>query len=129
MKTSIISIGSEINLGQIINTNSQFIAEEIAEIGLECNFMMTARDELDDIVYIIKKAAEVSDIIIISGGLGPTSDDMTREAVATALGVVLIKDDDLDPTSTKFLKRIKNESIQKNLLKQSYSPLWLRQFL
>jgi len=129
MKTSILSIGSELNLGQIVNTNSQFIAEEIAAIGLECNFMMTARDEIDDIVHIVKMAQKVSDIILISGGLGPTSDDITREAVAKAFGLSLVKDSRLDATSTKFLKRIKNENIQKNLLKQSYIPQGSKPFV
>ena len=85
MNFSIVSIGTEINLGLILNTNSKYIAETLTELGLECNFMITVRDRIDDVIEALRISRDQSDIIIISGGLGPTDDDLTREAVAKFL--------------------------------------------
>ncbi|MBN1299161.1 MAG: nicotinamide-nucleotide amidohydrolase family protein [Actinobacteria bacterium] len=122
MRFSIISIGTEINLGLIINTNSKYIAESLTDMGLECNYMLTVRDNEDDIVRSLQICSGLSEIIIISGGLGPTDDDMTRSAVARFLNTSLVKDNSLDSTSLKFLKYVRNEKITENLLRQSYIP-------
>lgn len=122
MKFSILSIGTELNLGLIINTNSQYIAESLTEIGLECNYMVTVSDIEDDIVSSLDICEKLSDIVIICGGLGPTDDDLTREAVARYLGRKLLRDKTLDETSLKFLNYIKNDNLTKNLVRQSYIP-------
>ncbi len=121
MKCSIITIGTELNLGLILNRNAQYLAEKVTELGIECNFIFTVRDDTRDISITVKQGLECSDIIIISGGLGPTDDDVTRNAVASALGVELIRDKGLDRTSLKFIKKI-NSKIKKRLLRQSYIP-------
>lgn len=122
MKTSIICIGSEINLGLIINTNAAYIAQRLSEIGIESNIIISVKDLKND----IKKAADFcinhSDIIILSGGLGPTEDDLTREAVAEMLNVRLIKNDLLDDKSLRFIKKEISLELREKLLKQSYIP-------
>lgn len=122
MNFSVISIGTELTLGLILNTNSRYIAEELTDLGLECNYMITVRDNEEDIVNSIKICADLSDIIIISGGLGPTDDDMTRSAVAKYFNVPLKQDRALDTSSLKFLKYIKNNKIKINLIRQSFIP-------
>jgi len=122
LKFSIISIGTEINLGLILNTNSKYIAEVLTELGLECNFMVTVRDSEPDIVNAIKICKDLSELIIVSGGLGPTDDDLTREAIAKFLNRDLIRDNSLDESSLRFLKYIKNDVITQGLLKQSSVP-------
>jgi nicotinamide-nucleotide amidase len=122
MKFSIISVGTELCLGLVINTNSKYIAEHLTEIGLECNFMYTARDKQDELSMVLKESLMHSEIIIISGGLGPTDDDITRNAVALALNLKLVRDRSLDETSLKFLKRVKIKGVHNSLLKQSYIP-------
>ncbi len=92
MKFSIVSIGTELNLGLILNTNSKYITEMLTELGLECNYMFTVRDDCDDIENALKEAIKHSEVIVISGGLGPTDDDLTRIAVAKALNKDLVKD-------------------------------------
>jgi nicotinamide-nucleotide amidase len=122
VKFSVLSIGTEINLGLILNTNSKYIAEVLTDMGLECNYMLTVRDNEDDIIKSLQICADLSDIVIISGGLGPTDDDLTRNAVAGFLGAGLVRDKKLDNCSLKFLKYVKNEKITQNLLRQSYIP-------
>jgi competence/damage-inducible protein CinA C-terminal domain len=122
VKFSILSIGTELNLGLILNTNSKYIAETLTELGLENNYMLTVRDDIRDISNALKICIKNSDIVIISGGLGPTDDDVTREAVADFLSEKLIRLEELDKTSLKFLKFIKNDEIIQNLKRQSFIP-------
>jgi nicotinamide-nucleotide amidase len=126
LRFAIISIGTELNLGLILNTNSKYIAESLAELGLECNYMFTVRDNEDDIADVVNEGLKRSDILILSGGLGPTDDDITRDAVARALNLKLVRDPDLDDTSLGFVKRINDgeiaENLKESLLKQSLIP-------
>lgn len=122
MNCSIISIGTELNLGLITNTNSQYIAQRLSELGIECNYMFTVPDRINDISNVIKLGIRFSDIIIISGGLGPTDDDLTREAVADTIGVPLVRNEKLDPSSLKFIRTRRTPEINDRLLRQSYIP-------
>ena len=122
MNCSIISIGTELNLGLITNTNSQYIAQKLSELGIECNYMFTVPDKMDDISNVIRLGIKFSDIIIISGGLGPTDDDLTREAVADAIGVPLVRNEKLDPSSLKFIRTRRTPEISERLLRQSCIP-------
>jgi nicotinamide-nucleotide amidase len=119
---SILTIGTELTLGLILNQNSQYIAERIAELGLECSLVMTVGDRSEDIENGLKYALSHSNSVIISGGLGPTDDDLTRNAVAGALGLKLVKNDKLDNTSLRFVRKKKTPEIRKRLLRQSYIP-------
>ena len=120
MNCSIISIGTELNLGLILNRNSKYIAERMTDLGIECRFMFTVGDKTDDISKVLKQSLENSDLIIISGGLGPTDDDITREAVASILNLKLVRNKSLDQSSLKFIKRTKNKKIHQRLLRQSF---------
>jgi nicotinamide-nucleotide amidase len=82
MKAEIIAIGSELLLGQIIDTNSSYIAKRLAENGIELVQTTTVGDDLQKMKEVIKEAAERSQIIITTGGIGPTEDDLTREVIA-----------------------------------------------
>ena len=122
MNCSIISIGTELNLGLITNTNSKYIAERLSELGIECNYMFTVSDKMDDISNVLKLGIKFSDIIILSGGLGPTDDDLTREAVAAAIGAPVVRNEKLDPSSLKFIRTRRTPGINERLLRQSYIP-------
>lgn len=80
INAEIIAIGSELLLGQIANTNAQWMSEQLALHGINTFFHTVVGDNLERITKIMKQAAERSNVIIISGGLGPTEDDMSREA-------------------------------------------------
>jgi len=122
MDCSIISIGTELTLGLILNENSRYIAERLADIGLECKYMFTVGDSAVEIVNVIEQGLKYSDVIIINGGLGPTDDDITRSVVSEVLKKRLIKDEKLDKSSLKFKKRVKDKNITERLLRQSYIP-------
>jgi len=122
MKASIVCIGSEINLGLITNTNASFIAQKLSEIGIESNLIISVKDNSRDIIDATSFALEKSEIIILSGGLGPTEDDITRESVAKLLDLNLVKDDSLDSTSLRFIRKEINPSLKEKLLRQSYIP-------
>jgi nicotinamide-nucleotide amidase len=93
MRAEIISIGDELTTGQRLDTNSQWLAERLLEIGVPVAFHTTVGDQLSDNVLVFRQACERADIIIATGGLGPTADDLTRQALADLAGVPLIQDD------------------------------------
>lgn len=88
----IIAIGSELALGQSIDTNSAWLAAELAAAGVRCRRFVVVPDELDSIVAAIRAAAADVPLVILTGGLGPTEDDLTREALAQASGQPLVED-------------------------------------
>ena len=89
MKAEIISIGSEITSGQNLDTNSQWLSRRLAEIGIPVGFHTTVADDLADNVAVFRTACQRADLVIVTGGLGPTHDDLTREVLATVAGVEL----------------------------------------
>jgi nicotinamide-nucleotide amidase len=88
MKAEIIAIGTEILLGEIIDTNSAHIAQQLPELGIDLYYKSVVGDNLGRIVETLRRGWERSDLLIITGGLGPTVDDMTREGIAEMLGEV-----------------------------------------
>ena len=91
----IITIGSELLLGQIVDTNATYVAREMATAGISVRFKTSVGDRLEEISDIIRSAVKRCQIVITTGGLGPTLDDLTREAVADAADVSLIFKKDL----------------------------------
>lgn len=89
MKAEIISIGSELTSGQNLDTNCQWLSRRLAETGIPVGFHTTVADDLADNVAVFRLACDRADLVISTGGLGPTQDDLTREAIATAAGVEL----------------------------------------
>jgi nicotinamide-nucleotide amidase len=90
MKAEIISVGSELTSGQNLDTNSQWLSQRLAEIGIAVGWHTTVADDLEDNVAAFRIAADRADLVLITGGLGPTQDDLTREALAQMAGVELV---------------------------------------
>jgi len=90
MKAEIISIGSELTSGQNLDTNCQWLSLRLAEIGIPVGWHTTIADDLDDNIGAFKKAAGRAGLVLASGGLGPTQDDLTREVLARVAGVELV---------------------------------------
>lgn len=121
MKAEIIVSGSELLLGQSIDTNGPWIARKLSEIGIDCHFKSTVGDNLNNMATTIARAFSRADIILCTGGLGPTQDDITREAVASALDLPLIYDETLaEVIREKFRQR--NRTMSDNNLRQAYYP-------
>lgn len=86
MKAEIIAVGTELLLGQIVNTNAQFLSVELAAIGIDVYFQTVVGDNLTRLQESIQLASERADIIVLTGGIGPTQDDLTKDALAALLG-------------------------------------------
>jgi nicotinamide-nucleotide amidase len=93
MRCEVVAVGTELLLGQIVDTNSSWIGEQLALSGIDSHFQTKVGDNLDRIVSVLQLALERSDAVIVCGGLGPTHDDITRDAIAQVMGVGLELDD------------------------------------
>lgn len=103
MKVGVILVGTELLNGGMLDTNSLYIAEELNKYGLEMKFKITVRDFRDEIYSAIDYCKKNVDLIIISGGLGPTLDDITKEVIAEYVKKLLVVDDDeLEELKEKF---------------------------
>ncbi len=92
MKVELIAVGTEMTTGQNLDTNSQWLSRQLAEIGIPVAFHTTVADNMADNVAVFALAAQRSDLVISTGGLGPTQDDLTREVLAAVIGVKLVED-------------------------------------
>src|SRR5688572_6878902 len=89
MNAYLLSIGDELVLGQTVDTNSAWISQQLAAVGCDIVAHKTVGDDQRAIEQSIRDAAQIADTLIISGGIGPTEDDLTRQAIAEVLGVPL----------------------------------------
>ena len=95
MRCEVLAIGTELLLGQVVDTNSAWIGEQLALAGIDSHFQVKVGDNQARIVAAIRQALARSDAVICCGGLGPTQDDITREAIAEVLGVPLEVDEEV----------------------------------
>src|ERR1700674_2608701 len=86
MKAEILSIGTELLLGQIVDTNANYLAQQLPALGLDLFYVSQIGDNQQRLADAFRRGLERSDVIITSGGLGPTEDDLTREAIAAVMG-------------------------------------------
>ena len=92
MKAEIIAVGTEILTGQIVNTNAQFLSEKLAEIGVDVYFQTAVGDNEARLLSLLEIASQRSNLVILTGGLGPTEDDLTKQTLARFLGKDLVFD-------------------------------------
>jgi len=121
MKSEVISVGTELLLGNIVNTNTAFLSNELAKLGIDVYYHVTVGDNRKRLGHVIKEAMERSDLIITTGGLGPTSDDLTKETIAEAAGRALLP----DPLELQKLENYFKKSgriMTPNNIKQAYLP-------
>ena len=93
MKCEVVAIGTELLLGQIVDTNSSWIGEQLAMVGIDSHHQTKVGDNHERMVAVLRQALERSDAVICCGGLGPTQDDITRGAIAEVMGVPLERDE------------------------------------
>jgi len=121
MKAEIIAIGSELLLGQLVDTNSSFIAKRLAEHGIELIRTSTVGDDLSRIEEVLREAIQRSSIVITTGGLGPTEDDLTREGVAKVFQLPLVFQPHLMEQIEAMFKS-RGFRMAENNQKQAYIP-------
>ncbi|HEX6420309.1 MAG TPA: competence/damage-inducible protein A [Acidimicrobiales bacterium] len=121
MRCEIVAVGTELLLGQIVDTNSAWLGEQLALAGIDRTHGQTVGDNLERIVGALELALSRADAVIVCGGLGPTQDDITREAIAAVMGVPLVTDDDVaDRILERFAAR--GRRMPANNLRQALVP-------
>lgn len=121
MRAEIIGVGTELLMGQIANTDAQFLSQQLGELGIDVYYHHVVGDNMDRLVELVKKVAIRSDIIITTGGLGPTQDDLTKDGVAKAFNLEMVKDEASIDKLNSFFKSI-HRDITINNYKQAYFP-------
>ena len=121
MKAEILAIGTELLLGDIVNTNAQYLSKELASIGVEVYHQAVVGDNEQRILDEFKRAFENCDIIITSGGLGPTEDDLTKELAAKFFDKELVLHEKSLKALDEYFKRL-NKKPSENNKKQVYFP-------
>ena len=122
MRVEVVGVGTELLLGQIANTNAQWIGEQLAEIGADVLFHQVVGDNLDRIVAVIDLAASRADVVLVTGGLGPTEDDITRDAIALVMHAPLERDPALERWLRERFAGFADGSMPKNNLRQADVP-------
>lgn len=121
MRAEVIAIGDELTSGERLDTNTQWLSQQLTDIGLEVMFHSTVGDDLEANVDVFRTAIARADVVVTSGGLGPTADDLTRDAMAAAMGVELVKDEvSLEHIRQLFARR--NRPMPERNERQAYFP-------
>jgi len=115
MQAEIITIGDEILIGQIVDTNSAFIAQQLNKIGVSVYQITSVQDDKEHIIKSLKEAEDNADIIIVTGGLGPTKDDITKKTIAEYFSDTLVRNDDVTENIKFLWKRFNQVPSQVNL--------------
>lgn len=121
MKAEIIAVGTEILLGDIVNTNAQYLSKELASIGVEVYRQSTIGDNENRLLEALEEAFKRSDVVITTGGLGPTTDDLTKETVCRYFNMNLVKHEESYIALKDYFDKA-NKTITENNLKQVYFP-------
>ncbi len=122
MVVELISVGTELLLGNIVNTNAQFLAEKCALLGLSMYHQSVVGDNRERLSQTVKTALDRSDIVILTGGLGPTEDDLTKEVCAEVMGCQLVEDPHTRERIEAFFKNGIYKEIPDNNWKQAVIP-------
>ncbi len=121
MIAEIVSVGTELLMGQVVNTDAQYIAQRLAPLGFQVFYHTTVGDNVKRLSAVVHQAVERSDVVVFTGGLGPTDDDLTKETVASALGLTV----ELIPEEAERLKKhfeARGYPLTPNNLKQASFP-------
>lgn len=121
MKCEIIAVGTEVILGDILNSNAQYLAKELANLGVDVYYHEVVGDNRERILDCFKRSLDRSDIIITTGGLGPTKDDMTKELAAEFFGMDMCLHEESLQKIKDYFKKMGREFVKSNE-KQAYFP-------
>lgn len=115
MKAELISVGTELLLGQIVDTNAAYLASELPALGIDCFYISQVGDNLDRLVETLQRALSRSDVVTLTGGLGPTEDDLTREAIAVLLDEPMVVQPELEAQLRARFARLGRQMPASNL--------------
>jgi len=121
MNTEIIAVGSELLLGQIVNTNAQFISQNLSDLGINVYYHTVVGDNRNRFMEALNIASKRADLIITTGGLGPTMDDLTKETIADFLGFELVLHEPSARAIREYFEK-RGRTLTENNLKQAMFP-------
>ncbi|WP_317312468.1 competence/damage-inducible protein A [Clostridium thermobutyricum] len=121
MRCELLSVGTEILLGDIVNTNAQFLAKELASMGIDIYYQSVVGDNKERMLQAFKEGLSRSDMIITTGGLGPTKDDMTKELACEYFGYKCELHEESLESIKEYFRRMGREFVESNE-KQAYFP-------
>ncbi len=122
MRAELVGVGTELLLGQIANTNAQWMSERLAAVGVDVLHHQVVGDNLDRIVAVLTLALERADVVLVTGGLGPTEDDITRDALAAMLGVPMRRHPEIESLLRSKFDRYRNAAMPLSNLRQADVP-------
>ncbi|HEY6680823.1 MAG TPA: molybdopterin-binding protein, partial [Actinomycetota bacterium] len=122
MRAEIISVGTELLLGQIADTNARWMSERLAAIGVDVLHRQTVGDNLERIVESLELGASRAEVILVTGGLGPTQDDLTRDAIAVFAGRSLVRHPELEDMLRAKFRGFSARPMPSNNLRQADVP-------
>lgn len=122
MVVELVSVGTELLLGNIVNTNARYLSEKCAMLGLNVYYQTTVGDNEERLSEVIRTALNRSDIVVLNGGLGPTEDDLTKETCAKVMGLPLVKDAHTEERLKEYYRRRKKEELPDSNWKQALIP-------
>ena len=122
MRAEIVAVGTELLLGQIANTNARWMSEQLAAVGVDVLHHQTVGDNVDRVAQALSLAASRADVVLVTGGLGPTQDDLTREAIALVAGVPLVRRPELEVMLREKFRGFSGRSMPENNLQQADVP-------
>lgn len=127
MITELISVGTEILLGNIVNTNSAYLSEKCAQLGLSVYYQTVVGDNEERMKAAIQTALDRSDVIILTGGLGPTEDDLTKEVTAQLMGLPLVEDPHSRELLDTYMKQYEKNNSQRRITANNYKQALIPQ--
>ncbi|RHT59507.1 competence/damage-inducible protein A [Clostridium sp. AM29-11AC] len=122
MVVELVSVGTELLLGNIVNTNARYLSEKCAMLGLNVYYQTTVGDNEERLSEVIRTALNRSDIVVLNGGLGPTEDDLTKETCAKVMGLPLVKDAHTEERLKEYYRGRKKEELPDSNWKQALIP-------
>ncbi|MBO4834876.1 MAG: competence/damage-inducible protein A [Lachnospiraceae bacterium] len=128
MNCELICVGTELLLGNILNTNARYLSEKCADLGLSMYYQTVVGDNPERLEAVVKEALSRSDLLLFSGGLGPTTDDLTKETVCKAFGLKLVEDPEaramLEERMSKFGRKITENNFKQALIPEGQTALY-----
>jgi len=121
MIAELISVGTELLMGQICNTDAQYLSQQMQALGIDVYHQSVVGDNMDRLCHSIRTAMDRSDVVILSGGLGPTEDDLTKETVCDVLGLPLHRDEEALRRMTSYFEKLGRKMTENNI-KQAMVP-------
>ncbi len=122
MRCDVLAVGTELLLGQITDTNSQWLGEQLAAAGIDSLFQAKVGDNLARVETVLRRMLADADTVIMCGGLGPTHDDLTRDAIASLMGVALVQDDAVAAVIREMFES-RGRRMAENNLRQAQVPV------